>query len=78
MLVGEGSDAIKAGTRVMGIWLLTTRGDICHVNDKGRDAIHYVYRGSINEAGHLVFQRGDIRPQGNFGGAGPDMVLKVR
>jgi hypothetical protein len=78
VLVGEGSDAIKAGTRVKGIWLLSTREIYVDVNDKGRDAIHYVYRGSIDEAGRLVFQRGDIRPQGNFGGAGANMVLKAQ
>ncbi len=77
VLMGEGSEAIKPGTSVKGIWLLTTKEIFVDINDKAPGKPQYVYRGNVDEEGHLVLDRGDIQPQGSFSGpGGPRMVLR--
>jgi hypothetical protein len=65
LAMSEGTASPRAGTRAQGRWFLTTRGIIMDIKDK-RDLTHYVYRGQFDEEGHLVIDRGTIRPHGNL------------
>ena len=77
VMVGDGSAALKAGTSVKGMWLPTSKEIFVDINDKVWGKPHYVYRGHLNGEGYLVFDRGDVYPQGSFHLAGaPQMVLR--
>jgi hypothetical protein len=75
--MGKGTQAIKAGANVSGMWLPTTKEIFVDINDKVGGKPHYVYRGYVNAEGDLVFERGDIYPQGSFYPEGaPQMIFK--
>jgi hypothetical protein len=71
-------EAIKAGTTVAGTWLLTTDEIVVDIKDKTPHGGYYVYRGSFEEDGSLIVDKGMIYPQGSFhvSGAPRQMILK--
>lgn len=79
VLMGEGSQAIKAGTTVKGTWLPTTKEILVDINDKVWAKPHYYYLGSLNENGNLVVERAEIYLQGSiqFSGVGRTIFKKV-
>jgi hypothetical protein len=69
VLMGEGSPAIQAGTRVKGTWFWTVREIMLDIGDPvlGRRGYPpYHYRATVNEDGNLIIERGEIYPQGSF------------
>ena len=71
-------EAIKAGTTVAGTWLLTTDEIVMDIKDKTPHGGYYVYRGSFEEDGSLIVDKGMIYPQGSLhvSGAPRQMILK--
>ncbi len=70
--------AIKAGTTVMGRWLLTTDEIVIDIKDRNPHGSDYVYRGYLEEDGSLILDKGIIYPQGSFHVSGEprQMILK--
>jgi len=70
--------AIKAGTTVMGRWLLTTDEIVIDIKDRNPHGSDYVYRGYLEEDGSFILDKGIIYPQGSFHVSGEprQMILK--
>jgi hypothetical protein len=62
----QGTQVIKAGANVPGMWLPTTKEIIVDIKDKVPDKAHYVYRAYVDTEGDLVVDRGVIYRQGSF------------
>jgi hypothetical protein len=62
----KGTQVIKAGANVPGMWLPTTKEIIVDIKDKVPDKAHYVYRAYVDTEGDLVVDRGVIYRQGSF------------
>jgi hypothetical protein len=67
--MGQGTEALKAGTSTSGTWIPAGKEIYIDIGDKGKN--YYVYSASINEQGYLVVNRGVIWPQGTFVHFGP-------
>ncbi len=80
VLMGDGSQAIKAGTSVKGTWLPTTREILVDINDRVPGKPPYFYLGHFNEKGNLVIDRTEIYSQGSlsFAGVGQTVFKKVQ
>ena len=70
--------AIKAGTTVSGMWLLTTDEIVIDIKDRSPHGSDYVYRGYLDEEDNLIVDKGIIYPQGSFHVSGEprQMILK--
>lgn len=70
--------AIKAGTTVSGIWLLTTNEMVVDIKDRNEWGGYFTYRGHLGDDGNLIVDKGMTYPQGSFhvSGAPKQMVLK--
>lgn len=71
----KGTQVIKAGANVPGMWLPATKEIIVDIKDKVPDKAHYVYRASVNAEGDLVVDRGVIYRQGSFHNSDPQPAV---
>jgi beta-lactamase regulating signal transducer with metallopeptidase domain len=62
----KGTQVIKAGANVPGMWLPTTKEIIVDIRDIVPNNAHYVYRAYVDTEGDLVVDRGVIYRQGSF------------
>ncbi len=75
VIMGDRSQAIKAGASVKGTWLPTTREILLDINDWMPGKPRYYYLGSVDEEGNLIVDRAEIYLQGSLHFTGVERMI---